>query len=107
MIDVFLPPAEVIREILMCDHVLSSSLHGLIVSDAFHIPNRRIVVSEQVKFDMKYDDYYSAFGLRQPEPLRGQELAKNNELERLVEGYQDKDIDPVCSGLLRCFPHLP
>jgi pyruvyltransferase len=106
MIDVFLPPAEVIREILMCDHVISSSLHGLIVSDAFHIPNRRMVVSEQVKFDMKYDDYYSAFGLRQPAPLHARELAKQHGLEQLVEGYQEKNIDPICSGLIHSFPHL-
>lgn len=107
MIDVFLPPAEVIREILMCDHVVSSSLHGLIVSDAFQIPNRRIIVSEQVKFDMKYDDYYSAFGLRQPAPLGVQGLTKKHDPERLVEGYQEKNIDRICSALIQSFPDLP
>lgn len=106
MINVFLPPAEVIREILMCDHVVSSSLHGLIVSDAFQIPNRRIVLSEQVKFDMKFDDYYSAFGLRQPAPLRVQGLTKKHDLEQLVEGYQEKNTDPICSALIQSFPDL-
>jgi pyruvyltransferase len=106
LIDVFLPPDDVLREIQMCDHVVSSSLHGLIVSDAFRIPNRRMILSEQVRFDMKYDDYYSAFGLRQPEPLRGEDLTEKRDVAGLVEGYQEKDIDRVCSDLIRSFPHM-
>jgi len=57
-------PLLVIRQIAQCEHVVSSSLHGLIVADSFHIPNQWIVVTDHLKGDgFKFDDYYSAFDI--------------------------------------------
>src|SRR5690606_29993059 len=42
VIDVFADVEEVMRSIQQCDFVISSSMHGLIVSDAFGVPNRRL-----------------------------------------------------------------
>lgn len=62
-IDVLRAPKKVIEEIKQCEHIISSSLHGLIIADAFHIPNARIVCRNTMPtsfYDYKFDDYYSS-----------------------------------------------
>ena len=55
-------PLAVVKQIAQCRTVLSSSLHGLIVADSFHIPNRHLVFSDRPLGDgYKFDDYYSAY----------------------------------------------
>lgn len=64
VIDVMLPPKEVIQQIAECDYILSSSMHGLIIADSFNIPNHHILISDKVIGDnFKFKDYYSAFGV--------------------------------------------
>ena len=55
-------PAVVVRNISRCATILSSAMHGLIVSDSFGIPNIRISASDLVvRGDYKFKDYYSVF----------------------------------------------
>ena len=62
IIDVAWTPQEVAREIAACDAVLSSSLHGLIMSDALDVPNAHIRLSSKLKGGLyKFHDYYSAY----------------------------------------------
>lgn len=81
-IDVQRPPMEVIAGIAECRTVLSSSLHGCIVADSLHIPNRHLVLSSLGlswdDFFLKFDDYYSAFGLEGDEPLRPEEVLQES-----------------------------
>ena len=50
---------EVIDDILSCDKIISSSLHGLIVSDAYNIPNKWVKFTNQINGDYtKYYDYF-------------------------------------------------
>lgn len=60
-------PDSVISKIKQCENILSSSLHGLIIADAFHIPNARFVCGETMPsstYDYnKFDDYYSSLGI--------------------------------------------
>jgi len=61
-IDVLQPVKKVIAQINTCELILSSSLHGLIVSDAYNIPNVWVPLSDQVYGgSYKFDDYYSVF----------------------------------------------
>lgn len=80
LIDVCRPPVEVITEITSCRTILSSSLHGCIVADSLHIPNRHLVLSTfgytWDNFILKFDDYYSAFGLDGDEPLHLDEVIR-------------------------------
>lgn len=40
-------------------------MYGLIATDSFGIPNRRIIASNKlIGGDYKFDDYYSAFGIQ-------------------------------------------
>lgn len=58
-------PITVLTQIAQCRCVLSSSLHGLIAADSFHIPNLHIVFSDRPLGDgYKFDDYYSAYDVQ-------------------------------------------
>ncbi|MBF7729846.1 polysaccharide pyruvyl transferase family protein [Pseudomonas sp. N040] len=108
LIDVFWPVEEVLRAVQGCDLILSSSMHGLIVADAFGIPNRRLRLSSGQISDFKFVDYYSAFALAEPEPLSGQvllELAGMN-LDELIGAYQRPGLESLQSGLVKAFPDL-
>lgn len=49
--------------ICSCRNIISSSLHGLIVSDAYGIPSRWVKFSDRILGDgTKYMDYYSSIG---------------------------------------------
>jgi len=64
IIDVSQSPIKVIRQIDECDHILSSSLHGLVVADSLGIPSRWIKLWGQLGGDdFKFNDYYSALGV--------------------------------------------
>lgn len=52
---------DVINEMLECECILSSSLHGLIISDAYKIPNLWIEFTNPVgRSNFKYFDYFSS-----------------------------------------------
>lgn len=54
------PALEVIDDILSCKFILSSSLHGLILSDAYGVPNSWLDTGTAIGGDgFKFDDYYS------------------------------------------------
>ncbi len=108
LIDVFWPVEEVVRAILACDFVLSSSMHGLIVADAFAIPNRRLILSTGIISDYKFIDYYSAFGMDEPLPVRGDALfhLDGRELARLPDEYSRPGLAAIQAQLIKVFPSL-
>ena len=54
---------DVIDLIVNSDYVFSSSLHGLIIAEAYGIPNYRIKISDLIiGGDFKFDDYYASIG---------------------------------------------
>ena len=53
-------PESFVSEILSCEYIISSSLHGLILADAYNIPNLWIKVSGNLLGgNFKFQDYYS------------------------------------------------
>lgn len=58
-------PLRVARQIDECEHIISSSLHGLIMADALGIPNAWFYSPGIIGGRFKYDDYYSAMGLEE------------------------------------------
>lgn len=60
-----LPPAY-LKDMLRCEYVISSSLHGCIVADAYGLPNAWIYFDDDGLKEseyFKYKDYYSAVDL--------------------------------------------
>lgn len=63
MIDVRGPWPQVVNEIRTCARVLSSSLHGLIVAEAYGIPASWIRISDRIiGGEFKFNDYYLSTG---------------------------------------------
>lgn len=105
-------PVNALREIAQCDKILSSSLHGLIVSDALQIPNRHIVFSTLgqtvQEYLFKFDDYYSAFDENCLRPLEASDVisANNGVLSGQYNLSQKEQILSVQNRLLNSFPFL-
>ncbi len=71
IIDIQKSPEKVCNDICKCKCILSSSLHGLIFSDSFSVPNRQIILSNNKigGGDYKFKDYYSSFNKTSPPPI--------------------------------------
>lgn len=51
-------------QVLQCENILSSSLHGLILAEAYGIPTCKVAFSSNVlSGDFKFIDYYSGVGI--------------------------------------------
>lgn len=106
-------PRTVIKKIKECRHIISSSLHGLIIADAFGIPTRRWVdrkTMPDIEFhDYKFEDYYSAIDFHEnPIILTGDEtiewliastsLKPQNKIIRLIS-----DLDTAMKDIAKQF----
>ena len=61
---------DVIDQIVSCECIASSSLHGLIISDAYHVPNVWIKLTDKIiGSSFKYLDYFESIERDTIEPL--------------------------------------
>ncbi|MGI6879165.1 polysaccharide pyruvyl transferase family protein [Microbacterium sp. gxy059] len=88
-------PRSVIRRILGASFVIASSLHALIVADAFGIPSRPLLSASEHPF--KYVDYYAGTG------RRGVRFASSPAEARDLGPVEPTEIDR--EALLSAFPH--
>lgn len=103
IIDVLGPIEKVIEDIASCELILSSSLHGLIVSDAYGVPNYWMPLSDNLTGgDYKFKDYYSIFN-ETPGPLALKNLEKLD-VDKLINEYKPKDVGAIQKNLLEAFP---
>lgn len=95
------------ERIASCKNIISSSLHGLVVADAYGIPNLHVLFSDgKISGNtFKFRDYYSALGIDDPIPLR---FDKQHTLKMLLgyiqDSYQVKQLDDIRRDLLQVFP---
>ena len=88
---------------------MSSSLHGLIVSDSFHIPNVHIKLydyGERMYGDgYKFADYYSSFS-KKDEPILISEKNRWPKVTDIKEMYQIEEslVEQKKDALYRVFP---
>lgn len=107
-IDIRLSPEEFMNRLSECENIISSALHGLIAADSLGIPNARMYVSDKVHGgDLKYYDYYSAYGMETHKviDLTKQEFA-DNDLPSIKESYiiKPEQVKKLQDELLAVFP---
>lgn len=105
-IDVQDTPYNVTKKIAECKCIISSSLHGLIIADSLEVPNAHIVVSDKLLGDgFKFDDYYSAYGLKH----EFVDMKKNDidSLEDIKKNYKltHDMIENKKNEMIHCFPY--
>lgn len=94
---------NVIDEICCCKTILSSSLHGLIISDAYSIPNQWITFSDNlIGGHFKFQDYFSAVGRKIDQPMKIVSDTTLLDLYNMAQGWDGIDFDPI--PLLRNAP---
>ena len=80
---------EFFAKLNQCEHIISSSLHGLIFADAFQIPNQRMRICDKiVGGNFKYYDYYSSVDRDFDEATLS--LTDLNNIERYAKFYLGK-----------------
>lgn len=82
-----------IDEVLKCKLIISSSLHGIIVADAYNIPSYWIRFSEDiVGGNFKFLDYFESVKRNDKNPILINESTNIEELEKYFNKYKI-DID--------------
>lgn len=82
---------DIINDILECEIILSSSLHGLIISDAYNIPNVWVKFSNKItggKF--KFLDYFSSVKRKDLIPY---EIRTTNDINSIIDNFEWSPIE--------------
>lgn len=94
LIDPLQDPFAAVREIALSNFVCGSSLHGIVIAEAFGIPAR--LIQPGTEPDFKYDDYYRGTGRSTFTP------AKDVEEAIRMGGERPARVDSA--ALLEAFP---
>ena len=85
---------EVIDEIKQCDFIISSSLHGLILADAYQVPNVWIEFSDKVyRKGFKFRDYFSAVNRDTKDPVLITDKSTLDDLQKISLQWKNISID--------------
>lgn len=104
---------DVIDEINQCEMIASSSLHGLIIADAYNIPNVWIRLSNKIEGgNFKYLDYFSAVGRESKHPLVINETTRIENILAELSKYHEIlfDTNPLiqsCPFAINKFLKIP
>ena len=88
IIDVKEPNIErTIKRIAKCEKIISSSLHGLIISDAYNIPNKWIKFSNNINGDdIKFHDYFLSVKRVDKTPIINfNDILETNHITNLIQ----------------------
>ncbi|MCD8151213.1 MAG: polysaccharide pyruvyl transferase family protein [Clostridiales bacterium] len=106
MIDVKDDPINVLTKIASCKTILSTSLHGLIIADSFHIPNKWCKCSDKILGNgFKYRDYYSAFGVEEKVLDLNEGYFPSTQEIKANYKISWKEVEKKKRDLIQCFPY--
>ena len=91
-----------VDRICSCEFIISSSLHGLILADAYGVPNQWVRFSD--KFyggSFKFEDYFSSVG-REQQPIIVDSGTTVGDIAGRKDDYRPISFDPL--PLLRACP---
>ncbi|MGJ3236253.1 polysaccharide pyruvyl transferase family protein [Marivirga sp.] len=97
VIDVTSPIESLVTQLLECNHILSSSLHGIILADAYKIPNLWITINNRlVGGEFKFHDYFLSNNKDIYEPIQiNADIELSNLKDKFREGKMSIDIDKL------------
>ncbi len=91
-----------IDEVLQCEKIASSSLHGLIIADAYDIPSIWIEFSDKiVGGGFKFLDYFASVEREDTEPLK---IDSTTEVETIYNQFYVYKIKIDLALLMHAFP---
>lgn len=67
-IDIMSPPLDFIHKVAKCEHIVTSSLHGIITADSLGIPRTWVPHPKVLGDGFKFHDYNRSLGLGDLEP---------------------------------------
>lgn len=104
VIDLRLPIEQVIDQMLECESIFSSSLHGIIVANAYNMPAAWIKFSDKIIGDnFKFHDYYSAV-LDGEFPTMPTKIGRVGEITTALMLNPGKNSKLNLLNLLKAFP---
>jgi len=90
---------DVIEKIYSCEFTISSSLHGLIVSQAYNIPSLWFQFSNNLSGDnIKFYDYFSSVDINYYDPFTMDQIPDLNSVSAFFDRY--KSINQINNNLL-------
>ena len=96
---------DVIDQICSCEIIASSSLHGLIVPDAYNIPNCWITLSGKISGGLfKFYDYFSSVNRKDSEPIKIDKISDLLQVYKQVSLWKSIEIDT--DEIIKCCPFL-
>jgi len=94
-----------ITDMLACERIATTSLHGLVIADAYGIPSAWLASDTPKGLDFKYYDYFLAVGkLRRPQPIDLTEPLSRTRLDILK--YDDQVINFDSGRLIEASPFV-
>ena len=102
LIDVTNGYRKFVQQIKSCERIASSSLHGIILADAYGVPSTWIELSDKVDGDgFKFRDYFLSVGREDKEPLV---VSSETKLDDILDRFYDYRIHIDLDKLLQACP---
>ena len=97
------PWHKFIDDICCCDYIISSSLHGIIISDAYHVPNLWVEFDQGESKRFAFRDYYQSIKIGIDNPYL---VTEKTVLTELIGNCREKVLDIDLNQLLSVCPFL-
>ena len=104
IIDILSEINEFVDAICNCEHIASSSLHGIIAADAYKIPSIWMILSDDIGGDrFKFYDYFMSVGRKNEKPFI---MTENTSLQNIYDQFHTYKIDINLIKLVEACPFL-
>jgi len=96
---------KVVDELLSCDCIISSSLHGLIIADSYNIPSLWVEFSDKViGKGFKFRDYFTSVDRYDKSPIK---INNNTKISDILNQFYDYKINIDLEKLYNSCPFKP
>lgn len=85
---------NIIEKICSCEIILSSSLHGLIIAEAYGIPNIWIKCSDNIMGgNFKFHDFFCSINRDRKKPYLSQDINNINDITDIISHWESGEIN--------------